>query len=552
LKPAIDAGHGVHVKNLYNLYVYFWRWALWKVFEQATAAGPGLVSYISASSYLDGGAFCGMREYLRRLCDEVWILDLGGEGRGTRKSENVFAIQTPVAIAVAARYGKADKNTLARVRYTRIEGSREQKLGALDAITEFASLEWEDCRHDWQAPFRPAGVGKYFQWPLLTDLFPWQHSGAQFKRTWPICADPEVLKVRWRALLAASERAAPFKETRDRKVTGTYPSLPGRSKHGKPIAELARSTPAPPVARYAYRSFDRQWILADNRLGDFLRPELWAGHGDWQLYLTTLLNHPLGQGPATTGTAELPDLHHFRGSFGAKEVIPLYRDGEDKRANIRPCLLDTLTKAYGRKVTPEDFVAYVYGLLAHSAFTERYAKELATRELRVPLTRDVALFAQVRDVGARLLWLHTYGQRYVPKGYHRGQLPKGRARCTVPVPGDPTNYPDKYEYDSATKTLHVGNGRFAPVEPEVYNFEVSGLKVVQSWLGYRMKRPKGKKSSPLDDIRPEKWSGDFITELLELLWILEATIALYPQQAKLLTAVARKATIRISTLGSEQ
>ena len=79
---------------------------------------------------------------------------------------------------------------------------------------------------------------------------------------------------------------------------------------------------------------------------------------------------------------------------------------------------------------------------------------------------------------------------------------------------------------------------------EVYNFEVSGLKVVQSWLGYRMKNPKGKKSSPLDKIGPEAWTGDFTTELLELLWILEATISEYPRQAKLLAAVARKATLR--------
>jgi hypothetical protein len=79
----------------------------------------------------------------------------------------------------------------------------------------------------------------------------------------------------------------------------------------------------------------------------------------------------------------------------------------------------------------------------------------------------------------------------------------------------------------------------------VYNFQVSGLKVVQSWLGYRMKRPKGKESSPLDDIRPEKWTGQFTRELLELLWILEATIAKYPTQAKLLTAVAKKPTIRL-------
>jgi hypothetical protein len=60
-----------------------------------------------------------------------------------------------------------------------------------------------------------------------------------------------------------------------------------------------------------------------------------------------------------------------------------------------------------------------------------------------------------------------------------------------------------------------------------------------------MKKPKGKLSSALNDIRPTKWTGEFTTELLELLWILEATIAEYPTQAKLLSSVVRKRTLGV-------
>jgi predicted helicase len=294
--------------------------------------------------------------------------------------------------------------------------------------------------------------------------------------------------------------------------------------------------------RYAYRSLDRQWIISDSRIGDFMRPVFWRAHSHKQVYITTILSHPLGHGPALVASCDVPDRNFFCNRAGA--TFPLYRDATASTANLLPGLLDLLNKAYKQKITEDDFFAYVYGMLANAAFTDRYAEELATRELRVPITGDAALFAQVRDVGARLLWLHTYGERYVPKGRHRGQVPKGKARCTKAVPGDAANYPEDYQYNEATKTLHVGSGQFAPVAPEVYNFEVSGLKVVQSWLGYRKKEPKGKKSSPLDDIRPEKWTGEFTTELLELLWVLEATIAEYPKQAELLTAVVKKRTLK--------
>ncbi|MBM4326595.1 MAG: DNA methyltransferase [Deltaproteobacteria bacterium] len=550
LDPAVAAGHGVRVKNLYNLYVYFWRWGMWKVFEHETAVGPGVVSFISASSYLDGDAYCGMRQHIRRKCDEIWILDLGGERRGTRRSDNVFSIQTPVAIAIAFRSDKARENQPAQVYYASIDGTREAKLKALDEIDGFAKVKWQECPNDWQASFRPAGQGDYFTWPLLTDLMPWQHSGVEAKRTWPICSDADVLKLRWRALLASQDRAAAFKETRDRKINMTYSSLREGEETGKAIDELHRDAPPPRIERCAYRSFDRQWIFADKRLCDYLRPDLWRAHGEQQIYLTSLLNHPLGQGPAITSCAHVPDLHHFRGSFGAKEVFPLYRVADGSKANILTGLLDLLVKTYGRKVTPEDFLAYAYGVLAQPAITRRFAKELATRELRVPVTKDPGLFEQVRTVGARLLWLHTYGERFVPEGWRQGRIPRGAARCTKAVPGHANAYPESFEYNYATRTLHVGDGEFAPVAPEVFEFEVSGLKVVQSWLKYRMKKGAGRKSSPLDDIHPERWTGRFTTELLELLWVMEATVQGYPERAQLLDTVIGSPCFRADELPS--
>jgi hypothetical protein len=536
LDPATTAGHGVHAKNLYNLYVYFWRWALWKVFEHDTATGTGVVSFISASSYLDGNAFCGMREHMRRLCDEIWILDLGGEGRGTRRSDNVFAIQTPVAIAVAVRSESAMKGKPAKVHYARIEGTRDAKLESLDAITSFSKVKWQSCPNGWQAPFRPAGKGDYFAWPILTDIMPWQHSGCEIKRTWPICPDSDTLKLRWRGLLSAGDRVVAFKETRDRKISSGYPSLQKCSEIEKPIDQLPRNASHPPIERYAYRSFDRQWLFADSRLGDYLRPGLWRTYCRKQVFLASSIALELGRGTALTVSSYVPDLHYFAGR-GGKDVIPLYRDAKAESPNFVPCILTTLQNRYKRSVESEDILAYIYGVLAHPAFTERYAKELETRELRVPITKKPALFEKVRAVGARLLWLHTYGERFVPKGKQRGHVPRGAAKCVKAVPNSADGYPESFRYNDVSLTLHVGDGEFCPIRREVFEFEVSGLKVVQSWLRYRMKRSTGKKSSPLDDIRPERWPSQFTTELLELLWILEATVEGYPEQARLLEAV---------------
>ena len=550
IEPARATGQGVHVKNLYNLYVYFWRWALWKVFEQPSSRDSGIVSFISASSYIDGAAFCGMREHMRRVCDEIWILDLGGEGHAAPRDDNVFAIRTLVAIAVAARTKPSDSEAPATVRFARIDGSKEEKLAKLDAITGFGSVQWKNCSDDWQAPFRPSGraigaqqapfhrVGaeNFFHWPLLTDLLPWQHSGVQLKRTWPIAPDEETLRRRWRALLTSHDRASAFRETGDRRIEREYRTAIGRQTDSTPIAELPVDAPMPLATHYAYRSFDRQFVIADGRLMSRSRPDLWRSKSASQVYLTGLLTSRLGRGPALTTSAIIPDLHHFSGR-GAKDTIPLYRTLDNSDPNIAPGLLDVLAGAYGGPVSPADFACYLFGTLAHPAFVSQFSGQLVARKMHVPITRDPTLFEKARAAGARLIWLQTYGQRFVPDGKPKGIIPPGTTKCVRSVPIDEEGYPGAFTYDPDAQSLYVGEGAFSPLSPEVYGFEVSGLKVVQSWLGYRVRKGRGRKSSPLDHIRPTNGTGAFTSELLELLWVLEATVSCYPEQAKLLQEI---------------
>lgn len=182
-------------------------------------------------------------------------------------------------------------------------------------------------------------------------------------------------------------------------------------------------------------------------------------------------------------------------------------------------------------------------LLAHPGYTTRFHEELENREVRVPVSLDKELFAAAVAIGRRLIYLHCYGERFT-----QGQAwPHGRARCTKAIPTE--SLPEKFSYDEATQTLHVGDGLFNPVAPAVWEFEISGLKVVQSWLGYRMKNRKGKKSSPLDDITPTSWPPEFTSELLRLIHLLEETLEIYPKQVELLERILDGPLLTAKQLG---
>ena len=156
----------------------------------------------------------------------------------------------------------------------------------------------------------------------------------------------------------------------------------------------------------------------------------------------------------------------------------------------------------------------------------------------MPFTDDADLFTRVADLGKDLMWWATFGERFRPLdsgGKPIKMLPPGTAKNTVAVPSVASAYPKEFSYDRAPQTLVVGDGKFAPVTPEVWAFAVSGLYVVQSWLGYRMRRRAGKTSSELDSIRPERWTCS--RELLDLLAVVEHFVAVTPEASALLDEV---------------
>lgn len=542
LVPAKAAGQGVHLKNLYNDYVYFWRWALWKLFENPKAAGPGIVSFITASSYLRGPGFVGMRQKMREAFDELWIIDLGGDNLGARKTPNVFNIQTPVAIAIGIRHDQPQPLTPAIVRYARVDAdSREAKLEAIAKIGNFAHLEWQDGFSEWMKPLLPQGEGDYYDWPLLTDVFPWQHSGVQFKRNWPINETKELAATRWAALasLPKTERGKALKENAGKRANGLYkscwPDLANAARL-KSIENIEIGDKPDRLVRYSYRSFDNQWALLDSRICDRPRPDMLVAHSSSQIYLGSLLTKVLGLGPAVTVAALVPDIDYFC-KRGGKDIIPLWRDPAGTEPNITTDLLEVLAAEYGTTITAEDLFTYAYAVLATPHYVERFSEELTVPGPRLTMTRHKALFHEAAQLGRELIHLHTYGERFIPNGGKAGQVPQGSARLNIAIPDTSAGYPEAYEYDPATQTLRVGTGEISGVAKDVFEFSVSGLEVVKSWLGYRMKKRAGRSSSELDKIRPERWTTQMSKELLQLLWVLEHTLSRYPPMADLLDRI---------------
>lgn len=519
-----------HTKSLNDLYVYFWRWAIWKVFEENT--GPAVISMITSSSWLTGPGFLGLRRLAREVADEISVLDLGGAGRGARKEENIFDIQTPVAVVTLIRGATSDRNVPAAARYVRISGSRAEKLAVLQELaTGDADTEWETLDSDWHAPLSPpTGDDDWQSYVAVADLFPWQQPGCQFGRTSPVSPERGTLTERWKRFVAtdsADDRASCFQ------ASSTGRNIFTRVSGYPRLADEPVGSSSQPIVRYGYRSFDRQWAFDDPRWAKTESPSLWWSTASGrQIFLVSMMTNKIGHGPAATLSIGVPDFHYFCGR-GGKDVIPLYRDARGT-PNVDLATLELLTQRLGDTVTIEQLFAYTFGLLAGTDYTARFHEALETPGPRVPLTSDPILFKQMVAHGEKLVWLQTFGERF-----GNGDLPISIITWKV-EPSRLPNAKTDIKYDPTTETLRVADGVLTGVPANVWSFAVSGMEVIPKWLGYRMSTASGKAASSksaLDKIRPKTWSPAWSTELVEIVAVIKETLALVPDGVDLLEQI---------------
>ena len=529
-------------------WVFYWRWAIWKAFEAHPDHPAGVVAFITPSSYLTGAAFAGMRSYIRRVADEAWIIDVSPERHQPPVSTRLFpGVQQPLCIAVVARYARDNVDTPARIHYRAVTGTREEKLRALDNL-RLGDPSWQDGMVGDKDPFTPVGASHWPRYPSLGDIFPWHSPGVKANRTWVIAPDPEVLQRRWEILTSSSpdQRDTLLKTTRDRTAESVVMPISGHSQPSRPLS--AETNRHPRIVPYAYRSFDRQYLILDTRVIDFARPDLWSVDGSRQVFITEPHTNVIDDGPALTFSATVPDMHCFQGHHGGR-VLPLYRDAAGMVPNIAPGLLEHLHQVLGREVDAEGLVAYIAAVVAHPGYTQRFRDDLSIPGIRIPLSADAWVWDQAITIGREVISLHTFATRYPDPAPYQLTAPQpaehGGPRIVCPIPYTPEEMPDSVHYDERTQTINIGRtGQVGPVKAVVWEYRVGGMRVVDKWINYRLKEPRGRPaSSPLDKKNATSWTRAFNDDLLSLLHVLGRLVQLEPVQDALLKDVSSGRTI---------
>jgi hypothetical protein len=112
-------------------------------------------------------------------------------------------------------------------------------------------------------------------------------------------------------------------------------------------------------------------------------------------------------------------------------------------------------------------------------------------------------------------------------------------RIVRDIPYKSENMPDSARYDDRTQTIYIGTtGQIAPVPAAVWEYRVGGMRIVDKWISYRLKVPRGRpSSSPLDERSATNWTRAFNDDLLNLLQVLRQIVDLHPAQDAILDKI---------------
>ena len=146
-----------------------------------------------------------MRDYLRRTCDDIWVIDCSPEGHQPEVNTRIFqGVQQPVCIVLASRSAKSEADTPAKVSLSGAAGRppHGEVRGPRQALT--LDEQSVDRVPIGLARAVPAGFARaHGQRTKLEDLFIYNGSGVMPGRTWIIAPDAESLERRWQTLVNA-------------------------------------------------------------------------------------------------------------------------------------------------------------------------------------------------------------------------------------------------------------------------------------------------------------------------------------------------------------
>lgn len=515
---------GTNKNSIYDSYIRAIRWASDRVKDS------GVIAFVSNGSFIDGNAADGLRKCLVGEFSKLYVYNLRGNARTsgeTRKREagNVFGggSRTPVTICVLV---KDPSHTGEAVLHYRDIGdylSREEKLDIIAQEGSIAHTEWEvivpneaadwiNQRDEKYDTYQPIGDKATKGKPNTPGVFQLYSNGLKSNR------DPWVYNFSAQAVEENMHRMIEFYNSQigveqpdmdSTKIAWNRSLLTFRAQ-GRALAFEQES-----MRNSLYRPFCKQTAYFNRELNDMVYqlPKLFPTPAHENVAITL-------PGPGSAGEfyALAVDMIPALGVATSLQVFSLYTyepvveddgglnlnlgggevvDGYTRKENITDATLAAYRSTYGDAgIAKEDIFYYIYALLHHPEYREKYAADLKKMLPCIPLVKG---FWEYSRVGRALAELHLGYESVEP--YPLDEV------VSSPAPED---LEERFEFyrvqkmkfgpkKDKTRIQYNGHLTLKGIPEEVYNYILMGNRSALEWVIDRYQVKTDKKSLITND-----------------------------------------------------
>ncbi|HDV7401224.1 TPA: DNA methyltransferase [Campylobacter jejuni] len=480
-------------KWLLDDYVKFIRFAQSKIDSQES----GIFAFISNNSFLDNPTFRGMRYSLMQSFDKIYILNLHGDTRKKEKApdgskdDNVFDIMQGVSINIFIKQNSKAKNT--KIYYHDLYGKRKDKYEFLYE-NDLNSIKWTLVKNN--EPF-------YLFLPQNNDLLEEYNKGISVKDMFMlsgvgICSKRDNIvfhnnKENLMQLLKdfnTKTKDELYKiydigeDSRDWKLDSAIKAV---NKNCDNLENF--------IKKCHYRPFDKKWTYYIENSKAFM------AYPVYDIFEHFLENENIGlicdRGTKLNNidnifiSSKIIDLHLVgSGSY----IYPLYlypttrskkflkkenpnfneENFTSKIENFKESFRTFIDEFYKEKFSPEDILGYIYAVLFHKIYREKYLDFLKIDFPKIPFTKDKNTFKNLSKLGLKLVNLHLLKNDELD--FNVGEaLFKDIKNKNFKI--------QKIKYNKDTKELFINESLyFNKVSPEIYEFKIGGYAVLDKYL----------------------------------------------------------------------
>lgn len=497
-------------KALQNDYIKFIRFAQWILYKQNH---NGIIAFITPNTYFNDIATRGMRYSLLCDFDEIWIVDLHGDLRRKKKNqidENVFDIRQGVGITFFIKHSSTGKKSNCILRYTEVFGTKEQKFDFLSRSIDDISFQQLQPTPQNDYLFVPDNFmhrNRYMQFPSFAEIFLKNIQGVVTGHdSLVIHSDKTILQD---IILKFFNGDFEKDEIIDNKSNKRYFTKHGITYHDARdwTISFARTEnydqAVKQIIPILWRGFDRRWICYSqylinrgtdrfplmqymlphqNNLGIICTRHSFRNKENYSscFISDTIVSDGAIEGVIASYIFPLKINNNKESDKFDKPKIPIHSNINSELKQKYPLLKD---------VNDDDIFYYIYAILYTPLYRSTYNQGLREDFPRIPFPDNLDIFYEMKAIGKELTEIHLLKSLNSTKDWPISENTTPFIRNPYYDPNAQKIYFSNYKEEDSSTLFWIGN-----ISEDIWNFEIGGIKQLQSWLSGRIYKKENYKN----------------------------------------------------------